>query len=83
MDNLRSLKSRIARLLEHQGPADGPPECLVFLPACGRTPEGDRDLPLPRLAWRSAKAACVLFDPTLGQPAREEVRRLIDGAVAT
>ena len=75
---LESLKARLSRLLEAQGPPDGPPSCILFLPGKdGRGPDLDADLPLPRIQWRSAKAVCIFYDPDVGQPSSEDVARLL------
>ncbi len=79
--DIQSLKARLDRLLETQGPPVGPPECIVLLSGKdGHGPAADEGLPLPRVAWRNSKAACILYDPSVGQPSAAEIRRLIEGA---
>jgi hypothetical protein len=78
--NLQTLKARIDRLLEDQSPPDGPPECICYLPGNNRPGPG-ADGPLPRVAWRSAKAACVLYDPKAGPPDASTVAGLVEGSL--
>jgi hypothetical protein len=79
--DLRSLKSRIDRLFEEQGTPFGPPSAIFLLPGKdGHGPAAEEKLPLPRLAWRNAKAACILYDAEAGQPSAEAIDRLIEGA---
>ena len=77
--DLKAIKHRIDRLLETQGPPDGPPECVVLLPENGHGPDADDDLPLPRIAWRNSKAACILYDVKAGQPPTADIDRLLAG----
>jgi hypothetical protein len=78
--DLRTLRTRINRLLEAQGPPDGPPACIVVMPGKdGRGPASDAGLPLPRIAWRNSKAAVVLYDPESGrQPTSAEIAKLLE-----
>jgi hypothetical protein len=75
--DLRTIRSRIDRLLEAQGPPDGPPECVVLLPENGHGPDADDDLPLPRIAWRNSKAACIVYRIEDGQPSTEDIARMV------
>jgi hypothetical protein len=76
--DLRSLRNRIDRLFEDQSPPVGPPSCIVLLPGKdGRGPAADDGLPLPRIAWRSAKAAAIFYDQDIGQPSRDEIAQLL------
>jgi hypothetical protein len=75
---LESLKARLNRLLEDQSPPDGSPSCIVLLPGKdGRGPAADDGLPLPRIAWRNRRAACVFYDPEAGQPTSAEIAKLL------
>jgi hypothetical protein len=70
--DLRTLKNRIDRLLETQGPPDGPPECVVLLPENGRGP--DSDAPYPRVQ-RVGRVVVITY---LGeQPSRDEIEQLL------
>jgi hypothetical protein len=76
--DLRNLKARINRLLEDQSPPIGPPACIVLLPGKdGRGPAADEGKPLPRIAWRNRRAACIFYDQDAGQPSREEIAELL------
>jgi hypothetical protein len=75
--NLSTVRSRLDRLLEAQGPTNGP-LAVLCLPANGRGPDAEEALPLPRVAWRSRAAACVVYDPALGQPSSETVGQLCE-----
>jgi hypothetical protein len=76
--DIRTLRTRLNRLLEAQGPPIGPPGCVVLMPGKdGRGPVSDNGLPLPRIAWRNSKGAVVLYDPAIGQPSREEIAKLL------
>lgn len=76
--NLSSLRKRIDHLLEQQGPPIGPPSAVFLLPDNGRGPDAEKAL--PRVAWRNAKAVCILFDVEAGQPGAAEIDRLVEAA---
>ena len=75
--DLRSIKSRIDRLLDELEP-EGPPTCVIVLPDCGHGPDGD-DRPFPRMN-RAGQAAVIIYDPSAGAPSSEEIDRLVKGA---
>jgi len=75
--DLRTIRSRIDRLLEAQGPVNGPPSTVILLPSNGHGPDADDDWPLPRIAWRNSKAACIVYRIEDGQPTPEVLRQLI------
>jgi len=76
--DLKSLRSRLDRLLETQGPPSGPPECVGLLPENFRGPASDA--PYPRIE-RAGQAAVITYLVTDGQPTPEAIRQLIDGMV--
>jgi len=78
---LQSLKARLNKLLEAQGPPDGPPSTIIVLPGKHHERDQDAGLPLPRLAWRNRVAACVVYDAKVGQPDSATVARLVAEAV--
>ena len=77
--DLRSLKTRINRLLEAQGGGNEPPSAVLLVPENGRGPRSDT--PYPRV-FRTGKAAVIMYLPTDGQPDGATIARLIEKARA-
>ena len=80
--NLAHVRSEIMKLQEiaaERARRGARPLTVHVLPENARGgPKVDTNEPLPHVIWRTEGAVCVVFDPAVGQPSREEIARLVE-----
>ena len=80
LSRIRSTLEKLKELAAERARRGAKPLTIFVLPENGRQgPDSDGDLPLPRVAWQSECAACIVYDVEAGQPDSDAIARLIEG----